>query len=65
MKNMRNKRTNKPVNINKDVWFYVNSRSYDFVVWTPKIDGKRQSVQFRVPLKKLETLLLNPRPNKQ
>ena len=42
-----------PVNINKDIWFYCNPKSFDFVVWT-EIDGKRKATSFRILHSKIE-----------
>ena len=39
--------------ITKDVWFYQNKRSLDFVVWQKGRDGNKTCCQFRLFLKQL------------
>jgi len=53
-----NKTYNKPVHINEDVWFYVNPKSFDFVVWQ-EINGKRKAIQFRITHSKLKKYFNN------
>ncbi len=45
------------VKINKDVWFYVNRKSFDFVVWVNLKGGERVAAQFRVPFGKVREFL--------
>lgn len=52
-KSIKLKYKHKPVEMTKDVWFYQNQRSLQFVVWQTGYDGKRICTQFRLPLKKL------------
>lgn len=46
----------KPININDDVWFYVNPKSLDFVVWV-EMRGMRKAAQFRILKSKLKKYL--------
>jgi hypothetical protein len=44
----------KPIKINSDIWFYVNKKSIDFVVWT----SQRECIQFKITEKKLKKYIL-------
>lgn len=45
------------IKINNDIWFYVNPKSFDFVVWTPMKNGQRECVQFRLLKSKIKKYL--------
>ncbi len=49
-----------PQNINDNVWFYANPKSFDFVVWV-KIGDRKQATQFRLNHKKIKHYLTPPR----
>lgn len=46
-----------PVNINRDIWFYPNNKSLDFVVWTEVEKGNRIATHFRLTHRKLKKYL--------
>ncbi|MES2408777.1 MAG: hypothetical protein V4509_00570 [Patescibacteria group bacterium] len=43
----QNKKELQPIKVNKDVWFYKNPKTIEFVVWT-EVEGKRNIVCFKV-----------------
>jgi hypothetical protein len=50
----KKRRTNAPITVNEDVWFYVNDKTLEFVVWTRGTrEHPRQVRQFRIPFSKL------------
>ena len=47
MKEKINKRN--PVTVNKDVWFYLNEKTLEFIVWTKATaNHPRQVTSFRI-----------------
>ena len=57
---MKKETYNKPINISEDIWFYVNPKSFHFVVWA-RIGNQKQCVQFRLLHRKIKKFLI---PNK-
>lgn len=44
------------IKVNEDVWFYLNPKSFSFVVWSKKDkDGKRVATQFTLPYSKIKS----------
>lgn len=42
-----------PIRITEDIWFYVNPKSFDFIVWV-KVGDRRNVAQFRLTHKRLQ-----------
>ena len=42
----------RPVQVNKDVWFYPTAKGFEFVVWS-RNGNIRQAIEFTIPKSRL------------